>query len=228
MVSDTPGTRTQISGYQSSGLTHSLRALHDAILVGIGTVLADDPRLSTRLDKVTRNIVNDALEKHTRVLKYPDACPTAVVLDSHLRTPPSAKFLSQPHCADATRRPLVFTRKSEATNPNYIPLDNQADIVPVDTDNAGQGTMLNLVSVVDHLNQMGVNSVMVEGGPSVLTSFIAAGLCDLLIITLAPVIFGKGVSFAGNQSVAQSSITRLHQPQWIQLGDDMVLIGAPS
>lgn len=228
MLSHTPGARTQISGHQSSALTHSLRALHDVILVGIGTVLADDPRLSTRLDSDTRKIVDYALEKHTRNLKYHDACPTAVVLDSQLRTPVSAKFLSQPHCANATRRPFVFTGKGEVKNPKYIPLGERAEIVDVDADRTITGIKLDLINVVDRLQKKGVSSIMVEGGPSVLASFIAAGLYDLVIVTLAPVIFGNGVPLMGSQLDAQLGVTRFKEPQWVQLGDDMVLVGAPK
>lgn len=228
MLSHTPGARTQISGHQSSALTHSLRALHDVILVGIGTILADDPRLSTRLDTHTRKIVHNALERYKRAITHHDACPTAAVLDSQLRTPVSAKFLSQPHCANATRRPFVFTGERQVKNPNYIPLRERAEIIDVDVDHTRVGAKLSLTNVVDRLQQKGVKSIMVEGGPTILASFIAAGLYDLVIITLAPVIFGKGVPLMGNHLMPQSAVTRFLEPQWVQLGDDMVLIGAPT
>jgi riboflavin biosynthesis pyrimidine reductase len=73
------GSRTAVSGSESLLLTHRLRALHRAILVGIQTVLSDDPLLSVRLVEGSQ--------------------PRPVVLDSRLRTPPRARLLTRPDMA---------------------------------------------------------------------------------------------------------------------------------
>ena len=78
-----PGRPLALSGPASLALTHRLRAAHDAILVGIGTVLADDPKLTVRL--------------------VPGAQPQPVVLDTHLRCPANAALLRHP-----THRPWLL------------------------------------------------------------------------------------------------------------------------
>lgn len=227
MLSHVPGTRTQISGSQSNALTHSLRALHDIILVGVGTVLADDPRLSTRLENSTRNRVHALSRKYDRSLKHDDACPIAAVLDSGLRTPTTSKFLTQPHCKYVWRRPFVFTKVGMGENLRAPELSRFARVVEVDAIPTTKGTILNLTDVVDRLQLEGATSVMVEGGPTVLSSFLEAGLCDLLIITIAPIIFSQGLPLTDVSRDNGPFLMRMKNPQWLQLGNDVVLVAEP-
>lgn len=226
MVSYGSGIRTQISGTESSALTHSLRAIHDAILVGIGTVLADDPRLSTRLDERDRNAVQSHLRKFARQAKYNDLCPTAVILDPSSRTPQDSKVLSQPHCDDSARKPFIFTSETNKSAASEG-LNTLARLVRTTTIQSGKSNKCHLPTVVDRLSSEGIRSVMVEGGPSVLASFLSQGLCNLVIVTIAPVLFGRGVPFASANTTHKLDITRLANPQWLQLGADMILVGEP-
>jgi 3,4-dihydroxy 2-butanone 4-phosphate synthase/GTP cyclohydrolase II len=79
------GVPTRLSGHASMVLTHKLRALHHAILVGVGTVLADDPSLTVRL--------------------VPGTNPQPVILDTHLRCPLDSKLLTSSRC----KRPIIIT-----------------------------------------------------------------------------------------------------------------------
>jgi len=156
------GVPTALSGPQAMQLTHRLRAAHDAILVGIGTILSDDPRLTVRLVE-GRN-------------------PQPVVLDGQLRFPLQAKLLQgEPLPWIATRQrsidPAAHQQKRSALEARgarllEIPLDENND--------------LSLPALLAKLADMGINSLMVEGGSRVITSFLTSCLVDQFAITIAP------------------------------------------
>ena len=150
-----------ISGPAAQELTHRLRSAHDAILVGIGTVLADNPLLTVRL------------------VEGPN--PQPVVLDSRLRFPLQARLLSGPHSpwiAMGASAPAASRLALEKAGARllYLPSD--------------EGGRVSLTALLDCLGQQGVNSLMVEGGARVITSFLAEGLVDQVVLTIAPVFVG--------------------------------------
>ena len=159
------GARTALSGPESLLLTHRLRAMHQAILVGIQTVLSDDPLLSVR--------------------RVEGAQPQPVVLDSHLRFPLEARLLSR-----TDRKPWIFFL--EGAEPERSAAQQQARalaaagarlfLVP-----GGKGG-LDLRSVLGRLLAEGVHSLMVEGGARVLGSFISQGLASQAVITVSPTV----------------------------------------
>ena len=156
------GKPTQLSGPQSSRLTHRLRACHEAILVGVGTVIADDPRLTVR---------------H---VKGPDPLP--VVLDSRLRIPVHSRLLQR------ANQPVWIATTPAADPQRKSVLENAGArllVLPAD-ENGG----VSLEALLDTLAQDGVSSLMVEGGARVITSFLAQGLADWISITIAPVLTG--------------------------------------
>lgn len=138
-------------------MAHHLRAANDAVLVGIGTVLSDDPVLATRLVKGPTGL--------------------RVVLDANLRMPHGARLL---HAHE--RRVLIFGgRGAEASR--IVAL--RALGAHVDTVNeAGRG--LELHAVLERLKVRNVNTVLVEGGARVLESFFSAGLVDYVCLTRSP------------------------------------------
>lgn len=228
-----PGTRTPISGATSMEMTHALRALHDSILVGIGTVLADDPRLTCRLSGETRELLQTLLPRYDRTM--PDDVelhPRVVVLDARGRTPATSKFLSLPHAEVERRRPILFVGREEEVGPIvYNKLESRCivETVSVCTKGTHERTRLDLSAIIAKLSDAGVKSVMVEGGASVIASFLDSGLCDILIVTVSPTLFGSGLAYsAGDGSARAFNLTNLHNPKWIQLGDDVVVIGAPK
>ena len=152
------GNSFPISSHESLVLTHQLRANHDAILVGIGTVLADDPRLTVR---------------HTSGKN-----PQPIILDSQLRFPPSAKLMASAPWI-ATTISADVTRQAE--------LERQGAHVERFSAEAGR---VSLQQLLQWLCQQGINSLMVEGGSSVITAFLAQQLVDQLIITVAPILLG--------------------------------------
>jgi riboflavin-specific deaminase-like protein len=168
-------------------LTHQLRADHDAILVGIGTVLADDPALTVRLVAGTN--------------------PRPVILDSDLRTPPTARVLAG--------APWIATRLPQDDPAADALRRAGADIatLPQSADHR-----LDLPALLTWLHRRGIRSLMVEGGARVLTAFLAARLADRLIITIAPRLVG-GV----HGVVALPEAIPLHAVRYESAGDDLIL-----
>lgn len=195
-----PGERYRLSGPDSLRLTHQLRAAHDGILVGIGTVLADDPRLSVRL--------------------MPGRNPQPVVVDSRLRMPLQARLLENrklpPWIATTTAAP------TQAPGP-YADLQARgARILSLPPDAAGQVSLPDLARL---LAELGINSLMVEGGGRVITAFLAAGLADFILITIAPVLIG-GVRAVGDLGSLLPHYPRLQRMEWEKMGEDLVVCGA--
>lgn len=150
------GVRTTLSGDSSLAMSHTLRTLHDAILVGIGTVLIDDPQLTAR---------------HAR-----GPNPRPIVLDSNLRLPRQARLLQE--------EPLPWIACSIEGNPEAAAgLEaNGVELMPIEADDNG----LNLNQLLHQLQRRGIEHLMVEGGARVINSFLHSDLVDLFVLTLAP------------------------------------------
>ncbi len=155
------GERLMLSSKESLELTHRLRTAHDAILVGVGTVLADDPRLTVRL----------AVGEQ----------PRPIVLDPHLRTPPQAAVLRHPLAPW-----LIAAPDAAAENAGELRRVG-ATLLTAEADPAGR---LELPALLRDLRRQGVRRVMVEGGAAILCAFTAAHLVDLVILTIAPLFVG--------------------------------------
>lgn len=194
-----PGEPTTLSGPESSKLTHQLRAAHDAILVGIGTVLADNPSLTVRL------------------VEGPH--PQPIILDSRLHTPANIYLLSaHPTPAwIATAQENIHRAKTQA---EYAGIR----LLPLPTDENGH---ISLQALLEMLPEMGIRRLMVEGGAQVLTSFLAQGLADQVILTIAPRFTG-GLHIAERESpdlLSTAALPQLASVQYHRLGDDLIVWG---
>jgi len=156
---------TVLSGPASNLLTHRLRAWHDAILVGVGTVISDNPQLTVRLAEGVN--------------------PQPIILDSHLRTPPDSNLIhTHPNPAWIVSTPEASISHKESL------IFAGAKIVEIP---AGVDGRVNLSELLSWLHQEGISRLMVEGGSQVLTSFIRQKLCDGAVITISP-IFLAGIN----------------------------------
>jgi riboflavin-specific deaminase-like protein len=189
------GRPTGLSGPQSQRLTHRLRASHDAILIGIGTVLSDDPQLTVRLVKGKN--------------------PQPIILDSRLRIPLECQLLRRQDCkawvACAVTAEETRQRKLLQQGVDLIPLPRRGD----------RG--LDLEKLMQELWQRGVESVMVEGGAKVLTSFLTERLADLAVITIVPRWLG-GVNVISHQR-ASDQLPSLSPVRYEVFGRDVVVFG---
>ncbi len=156
------GESQWITGAEARADVQRLRASSGAVMVGIGTVLADDPSLTVR----DENIENDGLQ------------PLRVVIDSQLRMPPTARMLSLP--GDT----VVFCQCDN----NRDALENAgAKVIVV----AGSTDQVDLVAVLKQLAGLKVNDLLVEAGQTLAGSLLMAGLVDELVIYQAPHIMGS-------------------------------------
>ncbi|MEX2420890.1 MAG: bifunctional diaminohydroxyphosphoribosylaminopyrimidine deaminase/5-amino-6-(5-phosphoribosylamino)uracil reductase RibD [Actinomycetota bacterium] len=157
------GSSTWITSEESRADVQRLRAEADAVMVGSGTVLADDPRLTARDPS------------------YTGAPPLRVVLDATGRTPADAKVL------DGQAPSLVFT--TDIADPDAVDaiLTRGAEVAFVDADTEGG---VNLAEVLDVLGKRDVQSVLLEGGSTVAERSVRRGLVDRVIVFLAPLVLG--------------------------------------
>lgn len=157
-----------ITGEMARTKVHLLRAHCDAILVGIGTVLSDDPLLTCRLP---------GMEARS---------PVRVVLDRALRMPGDSRLV---HSARATPLWVVSSETAEAAAAMKLGAAG-AQVIRVPTDLAKPG--LDLPAVLHALAEKGVTRLMVEGGARVASSFVAADLADEIWLLRGPATVGAG------------------------------------
>lgn len=167
------GAAFWISGEASRRDAHRLRAHHACVAVGIGTVLADDPQLNVR------------------DIRWNGPAPLRLVVDSRLRIPETARILG-----DDPERLLVATcvpagsakalrLKARGVRVLHIPAESKPARVDV-------------TEMIRHLSEMGVQSLLVEGGRRLAGSFFAGRLVDRVVAYVAPKFLGSGESALGS------------------------------
>jgi diaminohydroxyphosphoribosylaminopyrimidine deaminase/5-amino-6-(5-phosphoribosylamino)uracil reductase len=190
-----------ISSEQSRKDTHKLRRRAQAILVGINTIIADDPLLTARPSK-GKNTVR-------------------IVMDSHLRTPTDSQLL-----ATINKSPVIIYTSQNAiqTNPDAAEeLSGKGAELLAYPDTHGSS---NLHFLLDELSNRGIAQLLVEGGPTLLTSFLRENLADEIIVYIAPKILGAqgSIGITGPMAELQHA-AGLHNVGIEQFGDDVRLSG---
>lgn len=172
-IAPEPGKPCALSCRATLEMTHALRACHQALLVGVETVLADDPRLNVRY------------------VEGED--PRPVILDSRLRFPETARVL------DASRkRPWIFA-SLEAPVARQQRLEALGiRLFRVPEERPGR---LDLIAVLRCLARCGIGTLMVEGGGCVIQAFLHRRLVDYCVLTLAPRFLGGVRALAGKAEV---------------------------
>jgi diaminohydroxyphosphoribosylaminopyrimidine deaminase/5-amino-6-(5-phosphoribosylamino)uracil reductase len=156
-------TRQWISSEESRAEVHRLRHASDALITGIGTILADNPLLTDR----------SGLPRRRRLLR--------VVLDSRLRLPPKCRVV-----ASSDHDVVVFTCSSLAARKARKLEDLGIEVVRV----PAQGGFLDLNSVLKELGRREILSALLESGPTLNTSALRAGAVDKLFLFYAPKLAG--------------------------------------
>lgn len=190
------GAPVWVTGPEARAFAHLLRAEADAILVGSGTVFADDPELNCRLPGLAAR------------------SPDRIVLDTHLRTPPSAKVYRR----RGSERIWVAAAQPGAAGKSRP--HGSGDAIVLDAGTA-DGKGLDLEKLVGTLADYGLTRLMVEGGPTVWRAFLDAGLADEVCIVFGhgtaegetiPVVVGDVDAFFRQFHLGKAAVSRMLGP----------------
>ncbi|HET6149451.1 MAG TPA: RibD family protein [Polyangia bacterium] len=225
-ISIARGQRSALSGPESLRFTHALRAGHDGILIGVGTVLADDPELRVRL--------------------VDGRDPQPVIVDSHLSTPASARLLARAPwigttvgtARQTTSGPpgAVDQRHGAGTGSDERRACMEARGARILTCEAQPNGWVDLATLLHLLHDAGIEHLMVEGGARIITSFLDARLVDYITVTIAPMFMGglpavgrlrRPPALAATPAPDQSVVFGPALSRWVsaRLGHDLVLSG---
>jgi 3,4-dihydroxy 2-butanone 4-phosphate synthase/GTP cyclohydrolase II len=195
-IATSSGDSRWISGEEERRVSHGLRAACDAVLVGVGTVVADDPQLNVRM--VTGN------------------SPLRVVLDSTLRIPDGSSVL------DRSAPTMLIT--TPGSNPERRRDLRNRGIAVRSVSGTEEG--VEIPAALRALSRIGVRSVLVEGGAGVITSMMRAGVVDRLIVSVAPRVIGRGTEAVGDLGVASvTDGLSLENSTVHQIGEDVLFAG---
>jgi diaminohydroxyphosphoribosylaminopyrimidine deaminase/5-amino-6-(5-phosphoribosylamino)uracil reductase len=191
-----------ISSEAARDYAHLLRGEYDALMVGSGTLLKDDPRLTVR---------------HPN---WRDKKLTRVILDPGLRFPPEARILS----TLSRGKILVFTNQKASPQKKAALEKKGAEVIVV------QGTPLelDLEQMLLDLASREISSLLVEGGGSLATSFLEKKLADKIFLTISPKLIGgtNAVAFyAGRGAERLKNALRLKRFSTFGLGEDIIAEG---
>jgi diaminohydroxyphosphoribosylaminopyrimidine deaminase/5-amino-6-(5-phosphoribosylamino)uracil reductase len=202
-IATATGDSQWISSEASLRFAHELRRDHDAIMVGIGTVLADDPELTVRLVR--------------------GRDPVRIVLDSRLRIPLTARLFadgptSHPLIATTETSDVIKAREIENLGAEVLRFAGPPDQPGV-----------NINALLEELGRRGIGSLLVEGGRGVITSMLAARAVDRLIVVIAPKIIGKGTEAIGDLGITSlNDAITFSSVRTRKLGPDTVYDGRPK
>jgi diaminohydroxyphosphoribosylaminopyrimidine deaminase/5-amino-6-(5-phosphoribosylamino)uracil reductase len=192
------GESAWITGEAARRRVHQLRDTHDAVLVGTGTLLADDPRLTCRIDA--------------------GRDPVRVVLDARLRAPLSSRVYDREGTVVFVDEAIAEERASELT-------EKRASVVGLPTDAQGR---FEARQVLASLLDFDVMSVLVEGGGTLFGTLFDAGLVDRVYAFVAPVVLGgrDAIPAVGGEGVERmASALRLRDVRVEPIGEDVLVVG---
>lgn len=172
-IATATGDSRWISGEEERALSHAMRSHCDAIMVGVGTVVNDDPQLTVRL--------------------VPGPSPTRVIVDSLLRSPLTSRVF------DSAAPTVVFTseRAPQERRDELRARDVSVHVVP------SGPFGIEMRSLLATLLRLGISSLLVEGGQRIITSLLRARCVDRVVVALAPLILGHGIEAVGELDIGR-------------------------
>jgi 3,4-dihydroxy 2-butanone 4-phosphate synthase/GTP cyclohydrolase II len=195
-IATASGDSKWISSEDERRVPHALRAACDAVMVGAGTIATDDPYLTVRA--------------------VPGASPTRVVVDSELRSPTDAHVFTD----DGSTLVLTTSSSDPASRDALRHAGVGVQVV------ADVGGRVDLAAGLAYLRELGIEVVLVEGGATLVTAMLAAGLVDRLIVAVAPILLGTGVDAVGDLGIrAVADGLALTNRTSALAGDDLIIAG---
>ena len=205
-VATAQGESQWITGPLARRAVHRLRSQVDAVLVGVGTVLKDNPSLTARLSD--------------RPLKLASKQPLRVVLDSQLRTKPKARVCTKQDLA----KTLIATTSRAATSRRQL-----FELAGVEvTSLAQKNGHVSLPALMSLLGKRGITSLLIEGGSTVNAAALRAKLVNHVLLYLAPTLMGgqDAKSMIGGRSPKRlAQALALHHVKVRRMGEDLVVEG---
>lgn len=193
------GDSRWITGEEARRYAHRLRHENDAVLIGVGTVLIDDPELTVRL--------------------VGGKNPTRIVLDSSLRIPMESKLVSR---RDEAKGVVATTEKADEDKI----LSLQEAGIEVWVLGADEHGRVDIAQVIKKAGEAGITSIVVEGGAEVNTSTLRAGVVDKVAFFIAPKVLGEGIDSVGDLGIDRiDGAMRLVGLERAQLGEDILITG---
>ena len=200
------GESRWITGPRARQEVHRFRSQVDAVVVGVGTILHDDPTLTARLSD--------------RPLKLASRQPLRVVLDSRLRTPPTAMV-----CTKQDRAKTLIVTSSHARRSRHRPFEQGGvEVLSLSTKNG----RVSLQALMTMLGKRGITSVLIEGGSTVNASLLQEKLVNHVVLYLAPTLMGGQDAIAvigGHSPKRLSQVLRLRHVTVRRIGGDIVVEG---
>lgn len=209
-ISSRTGDARWISGREALRWAHRLRDAADAVLVGVGTAVADDPRLTVRLSS------DDKVARDSR-----PRGPLRVVLDSSCRLPLHAALLS-PELATHT---VLFATEQATTAACSAVVATGAEVCIVPADTTGR---VDVRAALAELGRRGLLHVLVEGGAEVHASVLEQGLADEVAVVVAPKLIGGRDApgpIAGHGVERLADALALEQVRMLPIGEDLLVEG---
>ncbi|MFA1736845.1 bifunctional diaminohydroxyphosphoribosylaminopyrimidine deaminase/5-amino-6-(5-phosphoribosylamino)uracil reductase RibD [Lysinibacillus fusiformis] len=183
---------------------HHIRHEVDGILVGVGTVIADNPSLTTRL--------SDGFGKN----------PTRIIMDSLLRTPLDANVIN------TEEAPTILVCSNEGSQEKVDSFTNKGlTVLPIEKNEHG----LNIDEMLARLYEHGITDILLEGGSKVNASFLQQGAIDKYVIYIAPKVLGGNLSltpFAGYNPSLMSEAWDIEFASFDKVGEDLRIIAYPK
>lgn len=201
-VSTGSGDSRWISGTASRHQVHILRKGADVVLTGVGTVIADDPLLTCRLEEA------------------PERQPVRVIVDSKMRIPQTARVLSQ--CPSQT---IIATTEKSPQSLRHRIRETGAEVLVLPSDSRG---MVDLEELFFLLGQRGFNSILAEGGPGLVTSLVSACLVDKFVVFIAPKLIADSRApgpLGGCGAGKMAEALRLKGVRIEAFGEEVMVIG---
>ncbi|RAP52719.1 MAG: 2,5-diamino-6-(ribosylamino)-4(3H)-pyrimidinone 5'-phosphate reductase [Methanosphaera sp. rholeuAM130] len=191
----TKDSTLKISGHDDLIRVHKLRKKYDAIMVGINTILVDNPRLSIHK-------INSEIEDN----------PTRIVIDSRARTPINSRVLND----DAE---TIIITSSKAKKEDVNRLSKKATVLSVGTDR------VDLVGAMDKLYDLGIESILLEGGATLNYSMLEEKLVDKISVCIGSKILGgkDSITMVDGEGFDKENCVKLEIEDYYKLDDDIVI-----
>ena len=195
-IATSTGSSKYITSREARTYVHGLRSEVDAVMVGLNTVLRDNPELTPRL------------------VKGKD--PMKIVVDSKLKIPKSCNLMKEP-------KKLIIAATNKAPKSSIKRLQHKGATVIIAKSKNG---MVDLEDLMKQLGKHEITSVMIEGGSQLNSSAIKAGVVDKVLIFTAPKLIGNGIGAIGSLGIKKiSNAIDIKNPVCRRIGNDMMVEG---